>query len=103
MVNFYKWKWTRWLVPHVWRSASVEKQTHARELEKYERYWSENPTPIISIHGTSDGIVPYENSLFLQAQFPKKQFVLKSLDGVGHSLVWSQEQLIKNELLKLAY
>lgn len=74
-------------MPHVWRSAALEKQTHARELEKYERHWNENPTPVVSLYRTFDGVVPYENSLFLQAQFPKKQFLLRSLDGVGYSLV----------------
>lgn len=101
MLHFYEWRWTRWLVPHVWKSASLEKQTHVRELKKYEKGWNETFSPILSIHGTSDGMVPYENSLFLQAQFPMKQFVLKPLDGVGHALVWSHEELIKNELLKL--
>ena len=103
MLHFYESKYTRWLVPHVWQSASVEKQTHKTELQKYEEHWIENSSPVMSIHGTSDGIVPYVNSLFLQEQFPEKQFVLKTIHGAGHSLVWSHEQFIKNELLKLAH
>ena len=102
MLNFYKWKLTRWLVPQVWKSASVEKMTHKSELEKYQENWKINSSQIVSIHGDSDGIVPYENSLYLRKQFPKKQFTLKTINNAGHSLVWSNFEFIKNELLKLA-
>ena len=103
MLNFYKWKITRWLVPHVWKSASIEKITHKTELRKFEQRWKENPSKIIAIHGGSDGIVPYENSLFLQEQFPKNQFELKTINDAGHSLVWSNFEFIKKELLKLTH
>ena len=103
MLNFYKWKITRWLVPHVWKSASLEKMTHKTELQKYEQNWKKNPSQIISIHGDSDGIAPYENSLFLEKQFPENQFTLKTINKAGHSLVWSNFEFIKNEFLKLAY
>ena len=102
MLNFYKWKATRWLVPKVWKSASVEKMTHKYELQKYEGNWKISPSQIISIHGDSDGIVPYENSLYLKKQFPENQFTLKTINKAGHSLVWSNFEFIKNELLKLA-
>ncbi len=45
MLHFYTWKITRWLVPHVWKSASLEKITHKSELQKYEQDWK-------SIHQT---------------------------------------------------
>lgn len=103
MLNFYKWRITRWLVPRVWKSASVEKITHKFELQKYEQNWKINPSQIISIHGDSDGIVPYENSLFLEKQFPVNQFTLKIINKAGHSLIWSNFEFIKNEFLKLVY
>lgn len=103
MLHFYTWKITRWLVPHVWKSASLEKITHKSELQKYEQDWKSNPSNVLSIHGDSDGIVPYENSLFLQKQFPENQFELKTIKGAGHALVWSNFDFIKNELLKLSH
>lgn len=101
MLNFYKWKLTRWLVPDIWKSASEEKMNHKEELRKLEDNWKENPSKILSIHGNSDGIVPYENSLFLQKQFPENQFELFTLNKAGHGLVWSNFDEIKKELLKL--
>ena len=103
MLNFYKWKLTRWLVPHVWKSASLEKMTHKSELQKYELNWKICPSDIIAIHGNSDGIAPYENSLFLQEQFPEKQFELRTINDAGHSLVWSNFDFIKKEFLKLTH
>ena len=103
MLNFYKWKITRWLVPHVWKSASLEKMSHKEELSLYEKTWFNNPSKIISIHGDDDGIVPYQNSLYLKEQFPKHQFELKTIKKEGHSLVWTSFEFIKKELLKLSY
>ncbi len=103
MLNFYKWSLTRWLVPHVWKSASLEKMTHKRELQKYEQKWKLSLSDITAIHGDSDWVAPYENSLFLQEQFPQKQFKLRTIHNAGHSLVWSNFEFIKKEFLKLAH
>ena len=101
-INLYKWKATRWLFPNVWKSASEEKLSHVQELKKYESNWSKNlSSTIVSIHGDEDGIVPYENSLFLEKQFPEEQFQLVTIPGAGHSLVWSEFDFIKSEFLKL--
>jgi len=100
MLNFYKWKATRWLAPAIWKSASEEKMSHKSELQKFENNWKKNPSQIISIHGNDDDIVPYENSLFLQKQFPAEQFKLITIPDTGHALVWTQFELIKSELLK---
>lgn len=99
MINFYKWKLTRWLVPDVWKEASKEKMTHKKDLEKFENDWKSTPNRVISIHGNADGIVPYSNSEFLQNQFPNNQFELITIDGAGHGLIWSNFSFIKEQLL----
>lgn len=101
MINLYKWKLTRWLVPPVWKQASKEKMSHSQDLSNFENTWSRNSNKIVSIHGSSDWIVPYENSILLQKEFPEEQFTLVTIENVSHELVWSHDQLIKKELLKL--
>ena len=101
MINLYKWKLTRWLVPPVWKQASKEKITHKKDLSNFENSWSQTTNNVISIHGDADWIVPYDNSLFLQKQFPKEQFKLVTIENVSYELVWSHNWLIKQELLKL--
>ena len=100
MLNFYKWKATRWLVPKIWKSASEEKMSHKSELQRFENNWARNLSKITSIHGDSDGIVPYENSLFIKAQFPENQLKLITIKSAGHGLVWSNFKLIKSEIIK---
>ncbi len=100
MLNFYRWKLTRWLVPPIWKQASKEKLTHKEDLTKFENTWNTNPNKVLSIHGDADWIVPYENSTFLENQFPENQFSLVTLPEAGHGLVWSRFSEIRNELLK---
>ncbi len=100
MLNFYKWRITRWLVPKVWKQASKEKISHREDLKKFESNWNITPNEVVSIHGTSDWIVPYENSKMLEEQFDKKQFNLVDLDKGNHGLVWSNFDFIKEQLLK---
>lgn len=99
-LNLYKWKATRWLVPEIWKSASKEKLSHKIDLEQFENNWNTNPSKIISIHGDSDWIVPYENSLYLKDKFSLQQFELVTLPGAGHGLVWSHFKNIKTVLLQ---
>lgn len=101
MLNLYKLKATRWLVPPVWKQASREKMSHKEDLKKFENTWNQTLNTVLSIHGDTDWIVPYENSLFLKEQFHKDRFKLVTIEGVSHELVWSRDKLIKQELLKL--
>jgi pimeloyl-ACP methyl ester carboxylesterase len=100
MLNFYRWKLTRWMVPSVWKQASKEKLSHRADLKKFEDNWINTPNNVVSIHGTSDWIVPYENSKLLQEHFNENQFQLVDLEKGNHGLVWSNFDFIKEQLLK---
>lgn len=101
MINFYKWKLTRFLVPDVWKSASKEKLSHADDLLNFKEKWRQTTSKVISIHGNSDWIVPYENSMTLQKEMPDDLFKMVTIEGAGHGLIWSNFDVIKKELLKL--
>ena len=100
LLNVYKWKLTRWMLPEIWRAASKEKLTHKADLQDFEGFWVGNPSEIISIHGNEDWIVPFENSLYLKKIFSPQQFDLVTLNGAGHGLVWSHFSEIKSILLQ---
>ncbi|WP_111709202.1 alpha/beta fold hydrolase [Lutibacter citreus] len=97
-INFYKWKATRWILPKAWQAASKEKLSHKKDLLNYDDKWNENQTPIICVQGNGDWIVPYENSTILKGEFPSKQFKLITLENVGHELIWSNFEDIKQVL-----
>ena len=99
-LNFYKWNSTRWLVPLAWEAASKEKISHKKDLLNFETNWNSTPSTVLSIHGSKDWIVPYENSLYLNKMLPPNKFELVTLDGAGHGLVWSHFEEIKANILK---
>lgn len=100
-LNIYKWKLTRPLVPKVFQAASQEKLEHVTELPAYENKWDISEASILSIHGKKDKIVPFENSLFLQEKIDEDKFTLLTIDKGNHSLVWTNFELIKSEILKV--
>lgn len=100
MLNFYRWKLTRWMVPKTWVSASKEKLSHKQDLRKFEGQWNENPNEIISIHGLEDGIVPFSNSEYLKEHIETERFELIPLKNAGHGLVWTDFEEIKNVFLQ---
>lgn len=100
-LNIYKWKLTRPLVPKVFQAASQEKLEHVTELPAYENKWDISEASILSIHGKKDKIVPFENSLFLQEKIDKDKFTLLAIDNGNHSLVWTNFEIIKSEILKV--
>ncbi len=99
ILQFYKWKLTRWIIPSIWKEASKEKLSHPEDLQSFEKKWNENPNQIISIHGDRDWIVPYENSKYLERILPSDQFQLVTLPEANHDLVWSRFKEIRNLIL----
>ena len=100
LLNLYKWKSTRSIIPNVFKNAAQEKINHLTELPAYEEKWNTSLSHVKSMHGDKDRIVPFANSLFLQSKFDKDQFELITIPGGNHGLVWNQFDWIKSEILK---
>ena len=99
-MNLYSWKFTRPLIPKVFRGASIEKFRHVTELSQYAERWGVSNSQVLSIHGREDFIVPFENSVYLQNLLGKTKFTLIPLQEGNHSLIWTNFELIKKELIK---
>ena len=101
VLNLYRWNFTRPLIPHMFANASMEKLGHLKELPLFEDKWDLSKASVLSIHGNKDRIVPYENSVFLLEKLGSKKFMMITLEGEGHALVWTKFDRIKEELLKI--
>jgi len=101
VLNLYKWKLTRPLVPNVFKYAAQEKFKHRTELVKFENKWAISSSYVTSIHGNLDRIVPYKNSLFLKNIFDKNRFELIPIEKGSHALIWTDFELIKNKIITL--
>ena len=97
-INLYKWKLTRWLIPAIFKAASIEKLHHQDDLKNFETSWNKNQNNIISIHGDNDGIVPYKNTQFLQNNLDRDKLKIVTLENAGHGLVWTHFDEIKKEI-----
>lgn len=100
VLNLYKYKLLRWILPETWKAASKEKLSHRADLERFESNWDRNSSEIISIHGKKDWIVPIENSYYLKNNLPNNQFELVTLNRAGHGLVWTHFDEIKETILE---
>lgn len=100
-INLYKWKFTRWLIPAIFKAASIEKLHHQDDLKNFENSWNKNQNNIISIHGDKDGIVPYKNTQFLQNNLDRDKFKIVTLENAGHGLVWTHFEEIKKEIIQV--
>lgn len=100
LLNIYKWCTTRPLVPKILQAAASEKYRHINELVTIENHWNISESKVLSIHGTSDRIVPFQNSLFLKKIMDKGKFELLTIEDGNHALVWNQFDLINKEILK---
>lgn len=99
-MNLYKWRFSRALIPKVFRGASLEKLRHVEELPAYEPIWVKSPSSVLSIHGRKDFIVPYENSTYLEALFNSNRFKLIPIEEGNHSLIWTNFETIKSNIVK---
>jgi pimeloyl-ACP methyl ester carboxylesterase len=98
-LNLYKWNLTRPLIPKVLQAASEEKLRHVTELKKYENQWNISESKVLSIHGKLDKIVPFQNSMFLKNIFDKDKFTLLPIENGNHSLIWTDFELINQQIL----
>lgn len=91
----------RWITPNSLKVATDEKYSHVEELKKMVGDYSKLCIPIIYIHGDEDSLVPFENLAFAERSIDANCLKLIALSGEDHFLPWSQEALIKEELLAL--
>jgi pimeloyl-ACP methyl ester carboxylesterase len=54
----------------------------------------------VHIHGTKDGLVPYENIEFSKEVIDEKFLQVVAIEKGDHILPWSETELVKAELLK---
>lgn len=100
-LKFYDWKLTRWLLPKTLQAAAKEKYSHLTDLPKFADKWNVSPSRVLDIQGDKDWIVPYENSMYLKNKISQNKFTLVTIKGVGHELIWSDFELIRNKILTI--
>ncbi len=95
-----KWKATKWMAPDLFMVATDEKNAHVEQLNILLPKWEHVSVPFIHLHGTKDGLVPYENIKFSKTVIPSEFLQIISIKNGDHLLPWSETELVKKEVLK---
>lgn len=93
------YKSTRWMAPRSLRVAADEKYSHEEELATFLGDWHRINKPILHIHGEKDRLVPFENVSFSKNNISEKWLEVKSLQGKGHLIPFTEEEKIIHEII----
>lgn len=91
-----------WMLAKSIKASNAELMALKDDLMLMDTEWDKLKAPILMIHGTSDMLVPYKNTLYARLK-KSKEFDLKiiSLPKVNHFIPWTHFGLVKENLIKL--
>jgi pimeloyl-ACP methyl ester carboxylesterase len=89
----------RYLFPPTFVMSSEEKLGHASQLQSLTK-WSNIISDVLIIHGNRDNLVYYDNALFARRNLVNARVNLVTMNGKGHSIIFSKPGFIKKILLE---
>jgi pimeloyl-ACP methyl ester carboxylesterase len=93
----------KYLFPPTFRMSSEEKMTHAEQLQTLQD-WSRIKADVLLIHGNRDDLIYYENALYARKWLSSvTRVTLVTMNGKGHSIIFSRPDFIKKILLARLY
>ena len=93
----------RHLLPKAIRNSNLELMALKPELENLQSKLASLTTPVVIVHGTKDGLVPFANVQFMTEHFPSPQLVDSIIiEGGNHFLPWNSKDKIDLALTKLS-
>lgn len=87
----YAAKGLSWVLPRTLRRSNQEVWPLKADLERLAERLGEIRIPVVIVHGTDDGLVPYGNASFMEETLTGSRSVsLRKLDGAGHMFIWEE-------------
>lgn len=102
--------WRKWidlpllrdLLPVSMRVSNEELMSLKQDLTMVEDDWQNLSMPVSVIHGSADALVPFANLDYAKLQLVSSDSVLiKVFPGESHFILWTQQQQVSAELVKL--
>ena len=92
----------RWLTPPALRVCNQEIIPLKLELESMMDTWEMLTIPTIVIQGEKDALVSADNAFFMEKMLPNSPFFeIKMIKGGNHFILWSEVELVKEQILKM--
>jgi pimeloyl-ACP methyl ester carboxylesterase len=80
----------RWIMPWMLRVSNDEMMAAPEETRRLAEVLDRVRCPVVIVHGTRDGLVPYENVAYMHRTLVNAASVrTNTLEGEGHFLVWN--------------
>ena len=79
-----------WTMSRSWKVSNTEKLAQVGNLEAMALLWPRITAPVSIIHGTRDGLVPLDHSLYAVDRLPEESTNLDILEGESHFILWSE-------------
>ncbi|MEM8709372.1 MAG: alpha/beta fold hydrolase [Planctomycetota bacterium] len=87
----YAAKGLSWVLPRALRRSNQEVWPLRADLERLAKSLGEIRVPVVIVHGTDDGLVPYGNATFMEEALSGAASIsLRTLDGAGHMFIWEE-------------
>lgn len=91
----------RWVTSKSMEVASAEKVNHEEELRLMLNDWDSIQAQTIYVHGTKDGIVPYENFDFAKERLAHVNPNMVTIHGGNHFIPFNEQELVREKILEL--
>lgn len=85
----------KYLFPAIFRMASEEKFSHAKELSLLKN-WDSIKSPTSIVHGDQDRLVYFSNAEFLKEKIPNSKLYV--MENKGHALMFTDPEYLKKIL-----
>ena len=89
----------KYIFPPTFVMSSEEKLGHEIQLKSLTK-WSNIISDVLIIHGNRDNLVYYDNALFARRKLVNARVNLVTMNGKGHSIIFSKPGFIKKILLE---
>jgi pimeloyl-ACP methyl ester carboxylesterase len=96
---FWFSKFGRYTLSKSLQVATVEKLSHAKQLETLLPYWNKVRGKVIHLHGTKDRLVSYENTAFTPTHFPNAEVNIIPIEEASHFIPWTHQELISDLIM----
>jgi pimeloyl-ACP methyl ester carboxylesterase len=92
----------KWITGKSMEVAAEEKVSHPSELKKMVDDWHKIQSKVIYVHGSKDGLVPYENFAFAEKKLAHVNPNMVTIDGGNHFIPFQKQNKVKAWILTLA-
>lgn len=85
------------ILPRMFRVSNAEIFAAREQTERLDAVLARVRCPVIIVHGTKDGLVPFANVEYMQTTFTGASSIETiKVDGADHFLLWSRQEIIRH-------